>query len=1488
MSAPWRRRLREAVPSAVLAATIYVPLLLTRPGKVGADTKTYLYLDPGRMLGRAASMWDPNIGLGTVTHQNIGYLWPIGPFYWLADQVGMPDWVAQRIWLGSILFLAGLGVRFLLRTLGQEGPHVTAATFLYALTPYVLTLAARLSVILLPYAGLPWMIGLTVLSLRRRRWREPALFALVVATVGSVNATALILCGVGPLLWIFHEVVITREVRFRDALAASARIGVVTMGCSLWWLAGLWAQGGYGIDILRYTETAQTVAAASVSLEVLRGIGYWFFYGEDRFGPWLAASRSYMANPPLLVATYLIPGLALLGAAATRFRERTFFLLLLVVGTFLAVGAHPWEGGPPAAEGVKAVLQSDAGLSMRSLPRAGPLVVLATSVFLGALIAAVAAVRPRLARPLTAAAAALAVLALPPLWQGRLVDANLDRDEALPAYWQQAADALDARDHGTRVLEVPGSDFASYRWGNTVDPVLPGLMDRPYVARELIPYGSAPSAQLLNALDHRLQEQTFDPEALAPMARLMGVGDISVRSDLSYERYNTPRPRALWALLSDAPGITDIAGFGPVLRNTPRADLPLLDEQELQIDPSLPDPPEVAILGVDDPEPIIRTAPTTDPLVVAGDGDGVVDLASAGLIDGHELLLYSGSYAADPDALRKLIADDDAVLVLTDTNRKQALRWGTVRDTLGITERADQELLREDPKDQRLDVFEDETTDQQTVTEARGGAWADATSYGNSVSLTPEDGPASAIDGDPTTSWKTGGFSSADGETLRVTYRDPVTTDRLRLLQVVEGVRNRSIARVELRFDGGPAIPFDLDDASRPEHLASDQDGQVLTFPERTFSRLDITITATSPDHLRRWDGISAVGLSEVTILDPQGRPYEDAHGDPIVGDDVIRLPVDLLDAAGKASLDHPLAVVFTRQRVAGTVAVRTDPERSMARTFALPAGRDFALSGQVRLSNRTAADNVIDQALGLPDAEHGGVTATSSRRLPGGLTNRAMAAIDGDPDTWWSPGFLDQHGEYVDYRTATPVTVSDLHLTLLNDGRHSVPRALEVTVDNGRTATTQTVRLPDLPDQAEPDARTTVDLHLPKAVTGTEVRVTLPEPIADIRDVTTLDWFTGDPVVLPVGFVELGIDGLEAPATPARVDDSCRTGDDATPLLTVDGKAVGVRLSGTTADLLAGRPISITTCDAAPIALPAGDATVRTADPAFTGFDLDRLVLRSAAGGAADDGTGPLSPDADAAAPKVAVDHQTRTTADLTVTGAEAPFWLVLGQSHNLGWTATAEGRDLGRPTLVDGYANGWLVPAGSGKVTVHLEWRPQRVVRAMLWLSVASILAALVLIFRPRRRAALAGADVDAWVPLDARPSMPRPFRWDRVLRYAGPTPSRFALVTTTVGAAAFGALVIGPIPGLVLALAALLGLRLPRARPLLTVGGPACFAVAVGLLVGHQLWSSLPAGFDWPTYFEVVQQPAWLGVALVALDAVIDRCWLRRWWPTDDSPS
>jgi arabinofuranan 3-O-arabinosyltransferase len=491
------------------------------------------------------------------------------------------------------------------------------------------------------------------------------------------------------------------------------------------------------------------------------------------------------------------------------------------------------------------------------------------------------------------------------------------------------------------------------------------------------------------------------------------------------------------------------------------------------------------------------------------------------------------------------------------------------------------------------------------------------------------------------------------------------------------------------------------------------------------------------------------------------------------------------------------------------------------------------------------------------------------------------MAAIDGDPDTWWSPGFLDQRGEFVDYVAASPVTVDRLELTLLNDGRHSVPRSLEVAVGEGDDLDTQTVEVPAIDDQAAENGSVTVTVRLPRAVRGSHVRVTIPRADGAVRDVETLDWFTGRPLIMPIGLVELGIEGLASPELPDQVDDTCR--DD---LLEVDGEGVALSISGTTADLLAGEALPARTCAVDGLALPEGTSTLRTARADFTGLDVDRVVLRSAAGGEADPASGALVPGSrpGRGRPDVEVVSQGRTEVDAVVTDAADPFWIVLGQSHNEGWHATANGTDLGPPTLVNGYANGWEVPAGE-RIDLHLEWTPQRVVWGAIWLSVASLLVALVLIFRPQRATP---ADDVARVPLDARPSMPRPFQLARLARYAGPTPSRFALLATVAASLVAGVGLVDPLAGVGLAVVAALALRVPRIRPLLVLGGPALFAASAAALLVRQARFSLPTGFDWPTYYDVLPGPAWIAVLLLVLDAVVDRCWLRRWWPTEDSPA
>ena len=194
----------------------------------------------------------------------------------------------------------------------------------------------------------------------------------------------------------------------------------------------------------------------------------------------------------------------------------------------------------------------------------------------------------------------LVCAAFVPVWSNGYLSRHLDRAEDVPGYWEDAIAALQREGNSTRVLEIPGSDFSAYRWGNTIEPITPGLIDRPYVAREMLPSGTAASVNLLVALDHRLQDGTLEPGALAAYARLGNIGTIALRSDLEYERFDTPRPRLLWELLTDPvpAGLDDPRAFGTG-HAQPRLVVGARDRStELAIPTSAADPPPVALFDV--------------------------------------------------------------------------------------------------------------------------------------------------------------------------------------------------------------------------------------------------------------------------------------------------------------------------------------------------------------------------------------------------------------------------------------------------------------------------------------------------------------------------------------------------------------------------------------------------------------------------------------------------------------------------------------------------------------------------------------------------------------------------------------------------------------------------------------------------------------------------------------------------------------------------
>lgn len=1419
---------------AVAAAVAYVPLLASSPGLVGADTKTYLYLDPGRLLSQAGVLWDADRALGTVTHQNIGFLWPMGPFYWFFETLGVPDWVAQRLWVGTLLFAAGLGVRYLLRTLGFDGRGLLIAMLAYELSPYALHYSARISAVLLPWAGLGWMIGLTVRAARTGGWRHPALFALTVATVGSVNATSLMLAGLGPVLWLVHATVVDRSIRPQRALAAAARIGVLSVGVSLWWMAGLALQSGYSLNALRYTETRRLVADASTAPEVLRSLGYWFFYGNDKLGPWIEPSVAYTQGGWLIFVGFGLAVLALGSAALVRWRHRSYFVLLVAVGALVAVGFHPPDD--PSALGAlfERFSRSGPGLAMRSLPRAVPLVVLGMAVLLGAGAGALARRLPRLGAAAGVLILAGVVLNNPAMWRIDMIEDNLNRPEELPGYWLEAADALDADrgpDGGTRVWEVPGSDFASYRWGNTVDPITPGLIERGYVARELVPFGSPQSASLLGALDRRLQEDTLDPASLAPVARLMSAGDVVHRADLIFERYRTPRPVETAELLERAAGLRQAEAFGDPVPNVAGPQQTMIDEVHLARPVDVAHPAPVTRFEVADPLPVVRTRPVAGATVLVGGPDGIVTAAGAGVLDLDRPLVYAADLAADPD-LADTVLSHPAHIVVTDTNRRQAQRWGMMRENRGHTEQAGEQSMVHDERDSRMDVFDYDAVaahvgtadDVRTVSEQRGPVAAQASDHGNPISFTNDDRPYNALDGSLETAWSVAAFSEARGERLRLTLAEPAFVEGMRLVQTLgrpeqpTGEIERHITEIAVRIDGRYFATVGLDQRSRSH------EGQVVPVG-RTVSEIEIEITDTSIGRRVNYAAVAPVGFAEV-----------DLGLGPVL--EVIRTPRALLDRVGAGLHDHSVSVVLTRERSNPREPVRTDPEWRMLRAVPLPAGLTVEVSGTARLAT-TAPSTLIDSLVGIGWGT-GSVIATSSAHLAGDLPSLASAAVDGDPSTAWTGRFGPQAGQWLAVSRKAPFEPGVIEIDFVVDELHSVPKAVEVLAD-GRRIGYLDLDLSEAAASAPPDSIVTAAVEMPMPARSVVIN------FDEVDERLTREWYSNGFVALPVSVAEVRIGDTPPLGPPKDIDTGCRPG-----FVTIDGRAAPVRITGSAADALDRRELRITGCG--PTVLGSPESLIVTAPGSVFGFDIDQLVLT---------GPQPAPAPSDGIGEVDAVRHgDTAYTVD--VPARDHDRWLVLGQSHNRGWHATVDGADLGPPTVIDGFANGWLLPAGEA-VTVELRWTPQRLVDWALRLSVLALAATAVVAWRGRR---------DRRVPALARSEPGRPqlrLPWHRdtsVQPSAAAAVVAAAAVTALAGLILHDWQVLAPAAGAVVLLA-LLRRRLWWLPPMVAALSLGC----AGLFVLIQQYRfRYPPDFSWPNRFETVHIVGMAAIVALAADYAV----------------
>jgi len=307
-----RKHLVGWLDALLFAAITFLPLSLGGRGRLNADTKLYLYLDPGELMQRARTMWDSVVGGGGVTHQAIGYLWPMGPYYWLTHDLGIPAWLAQRWWIGGIQFFAALGVLALLRHLLPRHPAQLVGAALYGLSPFILGEATSQSALLLPYAALGWLTLCVVLAVEDGGWRWPAVFALITATAGSINGSSLFFVLVGALLWLPYAVFGARTASLRAGIATLFRLGSLTLLMSLWWIVAYAVGGAFGLPILAISENVNTTSGPASAAEVLRGLGYWLFYGRVGGAPGLPDLAGPYLTVSLILVSFAVPVLALL------------------------------------------------------------------------------------------------------------------------------------------------------------------------------------------------------------------------------------------------------------------------------------------------------------------------------------------------------------------------------------------------------------------------------------------------------------------------------------------------------------------------------------------------------------------------------------------------------------------------------------------------------------------------------------------------------------------------------------------------------------------------------------------------------------------------------------------------------------------------------------------------------------------------------------------------------------------------------------------------------------------------------------------------------------------------------------------------------------------------------------------------------------------------------------------------------------------------
>lgn len=1364
------------------------------PGRISPDTKLDLTANPLRFLARATNLWNSELPFGQAQNQAYGYLFPHGTFFLIGHALGVPGWITQRLWWALLLTVGFWGLLRVAEALGigSPGSRVIAAAA-FALSPRVLTTLGSISSETLPMMLAPWVLLPTILALRATGPRSVRALAaqagVAVALMGAVNAIATVAgCLPAVIWWACH-----RPNRLWWRYTGWWLVALVL--ATLWWVVGLVMLRAISPPFLDFIESSGVTTQWSSLVEMLRGTDSWTPY----VAPTATAGAPLVTGSAAVLGTCLVAAAGLAGLAGPTMPARGRLVTMLLVGVVLMAAGYSGGLGSPAAHAVQAFLDAG-GAPLRNVHKLGSVIripiVLGVAQLLGRIPLPGSAPKSlwlsAFAHPERDKRVATAVVVLTALmvstslaWTGRLTPPGTFT--AIPPYWQQTADWLTQHNTGSptpgRVLVAPGAPFATQVWGTSHDEPLQVLGASPWGVRDSIPLTPPQTIRALDSVQ-RLFAAGRPSLGLADTLARQGISYVVVRNDLDPDTSRSARPILVHRAVDGSPGLHKVAQFGaPVGPGTVAG---FVADSGLR-----PRYPAVEVYRVD------AGGDAGTPYFVDTDRMARIDGGPEVLLRLDERRRLLGQPPLGPALLTAdaraagLPLPAGAGVTVTDTPVARETDYGRV-DQHSSAIRA--------PGDARHTynrVPDYPVPGADPVLGAwTGGRITVSSSASDSTAMpdvAPATSPAAAIDGDPATAWVSNSLQSAVGQWMQIDFDHPVTNAALTLTPSATAV-GAQVRRILIETATG-STTLRFDQPGKPLAAA-------LPYGETPWLR----ITAAGTD-----DGSPGVqfGITDLTVTqyDASGfaHPVDLRHTvrvpGPPPGSPITRweLGPELPGRPGCARAPDSV-------RCAPSMELAPEEPVTFSRTLTVPAPTSVTPTVWVRpRQGPKLADLITEPNTTVAQGDSDTVDVLGS----------AYAATDDDPATaWTAPQRVVQH--------KTPPTLT---LTL--------PRPTQVAG----------VRL--VPSRAAlPAHPTMVAVNLGDGPQVTAVKpgqaqtIPLKPRVTDTVTISLLDWedvidrnALGFDQLKPPGLAEvaaLGADGNPiAPADAGRnrareVSVGCERG----PVIAVAGRFVHTAIHTTVGALLDDQPVAAVPCERDPIALPAGQQELLISPGAQ--FVVDGAELSTPAA-------------AEAAQPvRVASwrgwgpDHR-----EVAAGPSNTSRILVIPESINPGWVArTGTGARL-TPIAVNGWQQGWLVPAGDPGV-ITLSFASNSLYRAGLAVGLALLpVLALLACWRTRKRGT------------QDPPARPwRPGVWAAVP----------ALAAGAVIAGAAGVAVLGAALGLRYALG---GLRWAR----LGMAGSAGGLILAGAALSRQPWRSVDGYAGHAGYVQLLAL-----ISLAALTALV----------------